>query len=181
MKILWKICRGEDVELYIFFFFFLNHDFREEKRPKRANMMWLQRLSVNRERRRKRWRIFLAEGGNESSSDPSIKIYRSLIRRLFSTHFPISPSWSVFHVRELLALTKSQYEISASERVSKCISFFVALIAVIYDKLVIIFYRWMFFFYLISRIYDKKKLLRKIWKNCLEWTCVTRLYLQLFR
>lgn len=167
MKVLWKICRGEDVELYIFFFF-LNHDFREEKRPKRANMMWLQRLSVNRERRRKRWRIFLAEGGNESSSDPSIKIYRSLIRRLFSTHFPISPSWSVFHVRELLALTKSQYEISASESVSKCISFFVALIAVIYDKLVIIFYRWMFFFYLISRIYDKKKLLRKIWKNCLE-------------
>lgn len=146
MKILWKICRGEDVELYIFFFFFLNHDFREEKRPKRANMMWLQRLSVNRERRRKRWRIFLAEGGNESSSDPSIKIYRSLIRRLFSTHFLISPSWSVFHVRELLALTKSQYEISASESVSKCISFFVALIAVIYDKLVIIFYRWIFFF-----------------------------------
>lgn len=166
---------------YISFFFFLNHDFREEKRPKRANMMWLQRLSVNRERRRKRWRIFLAEGGNESSSDPSIKIYRSLIRRLFSTHFPISPSWSVFHVRELLALTKSQYEISASESVSKCISFFVALIAVIYDKLVIIFYRWIFFFYLISRIYDKKKLLRKIWKNCLEWTCVTRMYLQLFR
>lgn len=131
---------------YISFFFFLNRDFREEKRPKRANMMWLQQLSVNRERRRKRWRIFLAEGGNESSSDPSIKIYRSLIRRLFSTHFPISPSWSVFHVRELLALTKSQYEISASESVSKCISFFVALIAVIYDKLVIIFYRWMFFF-----------------------------------
>lgn len=145
MKVLWKICRGEDVELYIFFFF-LNHDFREEKRPKRANVMWLQRLSVNRERRRKRWRIFLAEGGNESSSDLSIKIYRSLIQRLFSTHFPISPSWSVFHVRELLALTKSQYEISASESVSKCISFFVALIAVIYDKLVIIFYRWMFFF-----------------------------------
>lgn len=148
MKVLWKICRGEDVELYIFFFF-LNHyfrDFGEEKRPKRANVMWLQRLSVNRERRRKRWRIFLAEGGNESSSDPSIKIYRSLIQRLFSTHFPISPSWSVFHVRELLALTKSQYEISASESVSKCISFFVALIAVIYDKLVIIFYRWIFFF-----------------------------------
>lgn len=119
----------------------------EEKRPKRANVMWLQRLSVNRERKRKRWRIFLAEGGNESSSplDPSIRMYRSLIRRLFSTHFPISPSWSVFHVRELLALTKSQYEISASESVSKCISFFVALIAVIYDKLVIIYIDGFFF------------------------------------
>lgn len=135
---------------YISFFFFLNHyfrDFGEEKRPKRANVMWLQRLSVNRERRRKRWRIFLAEGGNESSSDPSIKIYRSLIRRLFSTHFPISPSWSVFHVRELLALTKSQYEISASE--SFKVYFFFCRIdcsRFIYDKLVIIFYRWIFFF-----------------------------------
>lgn len=110
------------------FFLFLNHDFEAKKRGrKRANVMWLQRLwSNNRERKRKRWRIFLAEGGNESSSplDPYIRMYRSLIRRLFSTHFPISPSWSVFHVRELLALTKSQYEISASERCFKVCFFF---------------------------------------------------------
>lgn len=149
MKVLWKICRGKDVELYIFSFkkITICAYWGEKKRPKRANVMWLQRLSVNRERKRKLWRIFLAEGGNESSSplDPSIKMYRSLIRRLFSTHFPISPSWSVFHVRELLALTKSQYEISASESVSKCISFFVALIAVIYDKLVIIYIDGFFF------------------------------------
>lgn len=181
MKVLWKICRGEDVEG--FFSFFKSRFWGEEKRPKTrerdvattvvVQQPWKEKEALEDIFSGRRKRIIVASG----SVHKNVSISHTAI---ILDPFPDFPFLICFPCSWTFSLDKKSIRnFRIWEMFQGVLLFSSHWLQLFMINLWLFVSMDFFFFHLILEVIIKRSC--KIWKDCLEWTqCITRMYPQLF-